>query len=169
MKMQRRRNQEGSLYEDHGAWYVRYREIGKKNPVAHRLASTEEYRKKAEVIPLKRKFMDRVNRTAHFADAGISIVDFFEEVYLPAIKGRLKPSTVKGYKDSWRCHIKCLINGRVRDFMTVGGENLKAEIEAANKTEIDDLAHGTYKHIKVTLSAMFTFAKRKGIYDGVNP
>lgn len=42
-------------------------------------------------------------------------------------------------------------------------------VEAANKTETNDLAHGTYKHIKVTLSAIFTFAKRKGIYDGVNP
>jgi integrase len=169
MKTQRRRNQEGSLYEDHGAWYVRYREVGKKNPVAHRLAGTEEYPKKAEVIPLKKKFMDRVNRTARFADAGIAIVDFFDEVYLPAIRGTLKRSTVKGYRDSWRCHIKGRINGRVRDFMTVDGENLMAEIEAANRSEIDDLAHGTYKHIKVTLSAMFTFAKRKGIYDGVNP
>jgi integrase len=169
MKTQRRRNQEGSLYEDHGAWYVRYREVGNKNPVAHRLASTEEYPKKAEVIPLKKKFMDRVNRTARFADAGIATVDFFEEVYLPAIRGRLKPSTVKGYGDSWRCHLKERLNGRVRDFMTVDGENLMAKIEAANKTETDDLAHGTYKHIKVTLSAMFTFAKRKGIYDGVNP
>jgi len=44
-----------------------------------------------------------------------------------------------------------------------------AEIEAANKKDADDLAHGTYKHIKVTLSGMFTFAKRKGIYDGANP
>jgi integrase len=113
--------------------------------------------------------MDRVNRTARFADAGIAIVDFFDEVYLPAIRGTLKRSTVKGYRDSWRCHIKGRINGRVRDFMTVDGENLMAEIEAANRSEIDDLAHGTYKHIKVTLSAMFTFAKRKGIYDGVNP
>lgn len=43
------------------------------------------------------------------------------------------------------------------------------EIETANKIETSDLAHGTYKHIKVTLSAMFTFAKRKGVYDGVNP
>jgi integrase len=122
-----------------------------------------------EVIPLKKKFMDRVNRTARFADVGIAIVDFFEEVYLPVVTGRLKPSTVKGYKDSWRCHIKDRINGRVRDFMTVDGENLMAEIEAVNKTKTDDLAHGTYKHIKVTLSAMCTFAKRKGIYDGVNP
>jgi hypothetical protein len=30
------------------------------------------------------------------------------------------------------------------------------------------LAHGTYKHIKVTLSAIFTEAKRKGLFDGVN-
>lgn len=44
-----------------------------------------------------------------------------------------------------------------------------SEIEAANKTETGDLYQGTYKHIKVTLSALFTFAKRKGIHDGVNP
>lgn len=61
------------------------------------------------------------------------------------------------------------MKGRVRDFRTVDGERLMTEIETANKTETDDLAHGTYQHIKVTLSAMFTFAKRKGIYDGVNP
>ena len=47
------RTQQGSLYESHGAWYVRYREHGKKNPVAHRLASLTEYPKKSEVIPLK--------------------------------------------------------------------------------------------------------------------
>jgi hypothetical protein len=47
----------------------------------------------------------------------------------------------------------------------VDGESLMIGIETANKTETDDLAHGTYKHIKVTLSSMFTFAKRKGIYD----
>jgi|SRR6185312_8557639 len=169
MKIQRRRNQEGSLYKNHGAWFVRYRENGNKNPVAHRLASTQDYPKRTEVIPLKKKFMDRVNRTAHLADTGITIVTFFDDVYLPTITGRLKPSTIKGYKDSWRCHIKPRINGRVRDFVTVDGENLMAEIEAANKKDADDLAHGTYKHIKVTLSGMFTFAKRKGIYDGANP
>jgi len=48
----------------------------------------------------------------------------------------------------------------------VDGENLMTEMETANKT---NLAHNTYRHIKVTLSAMFTFAKRKGIFDGVNP
>jgi hypothetical protein len=51
----------------------------------------------------------------------------------------------------------------------VDGENLMCEIKAANKAKADDLAHGTYMHIKITLSAMFAFAKRKDIYDGVNP
>jgi hypothetical protein len=133
------------------------------------LASTGDYPKRSEVIPLKKEFMERVNRTANLPNVDVTIVKFFENAYLPAITGRLKRSTVKGYRDSWRCHIKDQVNGRVRDFRMVDGESLMTEIETANKTETDDLAQGTYQHIKVTLSAMFTFAKRKGIYDGVNP
>lgn len=163
------RTQQGSLYESHGAWYVRYREHGKKNPIAHRLASLSEYPKMSEVIPLKDEYMKSINRTGRTPGAGVSIVDFVERTYFPTIEKTRAKSTVKGYKDAWRCHIQDRVAGRVRDFRTVDGENLMSEIEAANKTETDDLAHGTYKHIKVTLSAIFTFAKRKGIYDGVNP
>jgi len=39
------KTQQGSLFDSHGAWYVRYREQGKKNPVAHRLATLSEYPK----------------------------------------------------------------------------------------------------------------------------
>jgi len=168
--------QQGSIFESHGSWYVRWWEKERqkdgffkwKHP-SHRLASKRDFPKKSEVKPLVKEFMDRVNRTARSSNAGIAIVDFFENVYILAITGKLADSTVKGYKDSWRCHIKNRVNARVRDFRTVDGENLMSEIEAANKAETDELAHGTYKHIKVTLSAMFTFAKRKGIYEGVNP
>jgi hypothetical protein len=99
------RAQQGSLFKSHGAWYVRYREHGKKNPVAHRLASLAEYPKKNEVVPLKNELMDRLNRIGFTPEAGVSIVDFVENVYFPAIEQRLAMSTVKGYKDSWRCHI----------------------------------------------------------------
>ena len=168
--------QQGSIFESHGSWYVRWWEKVQqqdgsfkwKNP-SHRLASKRDFPKKSEVMPLFKEFMDRVNRTSRSSNAGITIVDFFENVYTPAVTGRLEASTVKGYKDSWRCHIRGRVMGRVRDFRTVDGENLMCAIEAANKTKTDDLAHGTYTHIKVTLSAMFTFAKRKGIYEGVNP
>jgi integrase len=168
--------QQGTVFESHGSWYVRWWEkvqqedgSSKWAHPSRRLASKRDYPKKFEVMPLATEFMDRVNRTAKSPNAGITIVEFFENVYIPAITGKLARSTVKGYGDSWRCHIKDCVRGRVREFRTVDGENLMCEIEAANKTKTDDLAHGTYKHIKVTLSAMFTFAKRKGIYDGVNP
>ena len=168
--------QQGTVFESHGSWYVRWwekiqQEDGSSKWVhpSRRLASKRDFPKKSEVMPLATEFMDRVNRTAKSPSAGITIVEFFEKVYSPAITGKLARSTVKGYKDSWRCHIKDRVIGRVRDFRTVDGENLMCEIETANKTKTDDLAHGTYQHIKVTLSAMFTFAKRKGIYEGVNP
>ncbi len=54
-------------------------------------------------MPLAKEFMDRVNRTAKLPNAGITIVEFFENVYIPAIRGKLARSTVKGYNDSWRC------------------------------------------------------------------
>ena len=168
--------QQGSIVESHGSWYVRWWEkVQQKDGSfkwahpSHRLASKRDFPKKSDVKPLFREFMDRVNRTSRSSNAGITIVDFFENVYIPARAGKLADSTVKGYKDSWRCHIKGRVKQRVRDFRTVDGENLMCEIEAANKSKTSKLAHGTYRHIKVTLSAMFTFAKRKGIYEGVNP
>src|SRR4029077_2753851 len=94
-----------------------------------------------------------------------SIVDFVENIYFPSIEKRLKPSTAKGYKDAWRCHIEDRVTAiRVRDFRTVDGENLMQNLERDHGRK---LAHGTYKHIKVTLSAIFTEAKRKGLFDGV--
>jgi hypothetical protein len=143
--------QQGSIFESHGSWYLRWWEKVRQEDGSfkwehpcHRLASKEDYPKKSEVKPLAEEFMKRVNRTAKSSNAGISIVDFFEDVYLPAINGRLAKSTVKGYRDSWGCHIKSRVKGRVRDFRTVDGENLMSEIESASKTETDDLAHGTY-------------------------
>lgn len=100
-------------------------------------------------------------------EAGVSIVDFADNFYFPSIEKRLKPSTVKGYKDAWRCHIRDRVPAiRVRDFRTVDGENLMQRI---GREQGRKLAHGTYKHIKVTLSAIFTEAKRKGLFDGANP
>ena len=167
--------QRGYICRRHGAWYVRFREKVVENGKTNRkekaiwLCSAKDYPKKSEVMALAAEQMARVNRATRTSDPGVNIVDYFEKVYVPAITGKLADSSVKGYKDSWRCHIKSRIRGRVRDFRTVDGENLMAEIEAANKVQNGNLAHGTYRHIKVTLSAMFTFAKRKGAYEGANP
>jgi integrase len=161
------RTQQGSLFESHGAWYVRYREHGMMNPVAHRLASLEEYPKKTEVIPLKNEFMHRLNRIGFTPEAGVSITDFVEKTYFSAIEKRLAKSTVKGYKDAWKCHIRRrVVNMRVRDFRTVDGSRLMKAVENEHGK---NLSHGTYKWIKVSMSAIFTHAKNEGIYDGINP
>ena len=134
---------------------------------AKRLASVADYPKKSEVIPLKNEEMARLNKVGFTIEAGVGIVDFVENVYFPSVEKRLKPSTVKGYKDAWQCHIKDRVAAmRVRDFRTVDGENLMQQIRREHGRK---LAHGTYKHTKVTFSAMFTEAKRKGLIDGVNP
>src|SRR5262249_19675589 len=88
------------------------------------LARVEDYPKKSEVLTLAQEHITRLNRTAKSSNPGANIVDYFEKVYLSAITGKLAASTVKGYKDSWRCHIKERIGGRVRDFRTVDGEKL---------------------------------------------
>jgi integrase len=174
MRTQQFRNQEGSLYEDHGAWFVRYREQVKlpdgttvTKQRAHRLGSVGDYPKRFEIIPLKNAFMEGLNKTGVSPEAGASIVDFVERVYFPGIEGKLAPSSVKGYRDAWKCHIRDRVGKmRVRDFRTVNGEEIMLDIEKEHGKE---LAHGTYMWIKVSLSAIFTYAKRKGIYDGVNP
>lgn len=168
------RTQQGSLFRSHGAWYIRFREQVEQTDGsirwiqrAKRLANVADYPKKSEVVPLKNEVMARLNKTGFTVEAGVGLVDFVENVYFPSIERRLKPSTVKGYKDAWRCHIKDRVAAiRVRDFRTVDGETLMQNIGRAHGS---NLAHGTYKHIKVTLSAIFTEAKRKGLFDGVNP
>ncbi len=53
--------------------------------------------------------------------------------------------------------------------MTVDGENLMSQIEPANRTKTDDLALGTYKHINVTISGMFTLPSGRASMTRVNP
>jgi hypothetical protein len=126
-----------------------------------------DYPKKSEVIPLKNEYMAKLNRIGFTPEAGTKIVDFVENLYFPAAARRLAKSTVRGYREAWRCHVKDRVAGtRVRDFRTVDGEKVMQDIEREHG---EKLAHGTYRHIKVTLSAIFTHAKRVGVLDGVNP
>ncbi|HEV2326173.1 MAG TPA: site-specific integrase [Terracidiphilus sp.] len=166
--------QEGSLYADHGSWFVRYWETvenadgtrTRKNP-AHRLASVKDYPKKSDVIPLKNQFMDRLNKIGFMPGAGVSLLDFVDKSFLPACERRLSGAGAKCYRDTWKCHLKPLATGlRLRDVRPVHLQNLLNAVEEKHGT---NLAHGTYKTMKVTLSAIFTEARNLGLYDGANP
>ena len=166
--------QQGSLYAQHGSWFVRYWEtvrqpdgsIRRKNP-AYRLASVKDYPKKADVIPLKNRFMERLNKVGFTPEAGVSLVDFVEKTFFPACEKRLSGGGVKCYRDSWRSHLKRHVIGtRLRDFRSVDVQNVLNKEEEAHGSE---LSHATYKLMKVTLSAIFTEARNLGLYEGVNP
>ena len=166
--------QQGSLFESHGAWYVRYR-MPERKPngtiatvqCAQRLAHKRDYPRKSEVIPLKNEFMAKLNRIGFTPEVSVGLLEFVEKVYFPAIEKRLAPGTVRGYKEAWRCHIRRRVSRfRVRDFRTADGEHLMSVIEHERGNQ---LAHATYRWIKVTLSSIFTHARRQGLIDGVNP
>jgi len=166
--------QQGSLYQDCGSWFVRYWETvhnpdgttSRKHP-AHKLASVKNYPKKSDVLPLKNQFMDRLNKIGFTPEAGVSMVDFVEKTFLPGCKRRLSGAGVKCYRDTWNCHLKSRSIGvRIRDVRPMHIQNLLNAVEEEHGTK---LAHGTYKTMKVTLSAIFTEARNLGVYDGTNP
>lgn len=166
--------QQGSLYQDHGSWYVRYWETvenvdgttSRRNP-AHRLASVKDYPKKSDVIPLKNQFMDRLNRIGFSPGTGVSLVDFVDNTFLPGCERRLSGAGVKCYRDTWKCHLKARTEGlRLRDVRPMHIQTLLNAVERQHGT---NLAHATYKTMKVTLSAIFTEARNLGLYDGTNP
>ncbi|MBB5064889.1 tyrosine recombinase XerC [Granulicella mallensis] len=166
--------QQGSLYQDHGSWFVRYWETvenedgtpSRKNP-AHRLASVKDFPKKSDVIPLKNQFMDRLNRIGFDPGSGVTLVDFVVNTFLPACERRLTGAGLKCYRDTWNCHLKSRAGGlRLRDVRPMHIQNILNSIEDEHGTK---LAHGTYKTMKVTLSAIFTEARNLGVYDGANP
>jgi integrase len=166
--------QQGSLYIDHGSWFVRYWEtvenedgsLTRKNP-AYRLASVRDYPKKSDVIPLKNQFIDRLNRIGFHPGSAVSLVDFVDNTFLPACERRLTGAGLKCYRDTWKCHLKPRARGlRLRDVRPMHIQMLLNAVEDEHGTK---LAHGTYKTMKVTLSAIFTEARNMGVYDGANP
>ena len=166
--------QQGSLYAENGSWFVRYWEIvrepdgslKRKHP-AHRLASVKDYPRKSGVIPLRNSFMEKLSKIGFMPEAGVSIVDFVENTFFPACERRLSGGGTKCYRDSWKCHLRQHVIGfRLRDFRAVDVQNL---LNREETTHGKKLSHGTYKLMKVTLSAIFTEARNLGLYEGVNP
>jgi integrase len=166
--------QQGYLYPNHGSWFVRYWEtvrnpdgsLSRKNP-AHRLASVKDYPRRADVIPLKNRFMERLNRIGFTPETGISLVDFAEKAFFSACEQRLSGAGTKCYRDTWNSHLrKHVIGIRLRDVRPFHVQNL---LNLEGETYGRKLAHSTYKTMKVTLSAILTEARNLGLYDGVNP
>ena len=166
------RYQKGYLYRSHGSWFVQYRERPKAEDGTvttvmrtQRLGSVADYPRQSDIEPLRIEAMQRVNAAKLRPEAAITVRQFIEQVYLPWAEAAREPSTYKGYQEICENHIiKHVGEIRLREFRTVNASLVLEQIAAEN-----DLTRTTLQHIKSVLSGVFTLAKNKGAFDGVNP
>jgi integrase len=140
---------------------IKRKVICRKLPVPY----GDEFRKKTSVRPFAQEILAPLNAGRLNPLATMPIFDFTEKIYLPKyVDAKLRPSTRKSYRDSWR-HIRSRLGKlTLRSFRTVHGEQLLADIARQA-----DLGRSSLKSVKAFLSGVFKQAKRLGILDGINP
>jgi integrase len=166
------RYQKGELYQEYGAWFVRYRERVKHTDGsikfrrrAKRLGDVESFPRADDIEPLRVGFMQKINHDRSNGDSSMTLAEFVDCSYLPWIEAERRASTSKGYRELWENHISARIGElRVREVRTVHVSRMLRAIAAEY-----DLAKNTLQHIKSVLSGIFTFAKNEGVFDGANP
>jgi hypothetical protein len=166
------RYQKGALYQEYGAWFVRYRERVqhtdgsiKFRRRAKRLGDVESFPRADDIEPLRVGFMQKINHDRSNGDSSMTLAEFVDCSYLPWIEAERRASTSKGYRELWENHISARIGElRVREVRTVHVSRMLRAIAAEY-----DLAKNTLQHIKSVLSGIFTFAKNEGVFDGANP
>jgi len=165
------RYQDGCLYADHAAWYVKYRvQVRQENGSikfkqrAKMLGRLERYPRESDIMPLKVEFMHRLNAGKFTPESSMNLKEFVENIYLP-YTDELRASTKKGYREIWNNHISERVGQiRLREFRTVDASRMLKAI-----ADEHDLSKTTLQHIKSVLSAIFSHAKNEGAFDGVNP
>src|SRR4051794_40483777 len=99
------RYQKGSLFQDHGAWFVRYLEsIRQKDGSikfrrkARRLGNVGSFPRAHDIEPLRVSFMQKFNQDRSNGDSSMTLEEFVEHSYLPWIESERRASTSKGYQ-----------------------------------------------------------------------
>jgi integrase len=165
------RYQDGYLFVDHGAWFVRYRERVRQEDGsiklkqrARKLGNVRDYPRESNIRPLLVEFTQRLNAGRFAPETSMTLKEFGEKIYLPYIQEK-RASTKKGYAEIWKNHICDRVGYiRMREFRTVDASKMLKAIADEN-----DLSKTTLQHIKSVLSGIFTHAKNEGAFEGANP
>jgi integrase len=167
------RHQKGHVYRKKNRSYVRYYDYAiqqdgtvKRVQMARSIAPVcYEFRTKRAVMPLVTEVLAEINSKQLSPQSTLTLDRFMEENYLRYVSSQKRPSTFTGYRNIWRCYLKQICGPvRLRDFRTMDGERILAEI-AKQK----NLGRNSLVHIKNLLSGAFKHAKRLGAINGVNP
>lgn len=162
------RHQRGYIFEASGAFHVRFYETvaGERKQKSHMLCrkdrNTGHGSESAKAVrQLCEDFMRTVNSETPTPSA-LSIVDFWDTIYLPFIESNLKHSTVWGYKQIWRQHLK-------PQFGSVLLKDLKTSAFSLFLTQLSKtLRPRTIAHVKFMASGLLSHAVATGACD-TNP
>lgn len=163
--------QDGQIFHRHGSWFVRYWDTVIKDGVSVRARICrrigpydDQHRSKKSVEQRAKEILDPINAKRVQPESTLSVETYIESYYLPHVKEHRRPSTYKGYRDICKNHLKGRLAASLRDFRCVDGDRLLASISRESS-----LSHTSLKHLKSFLSGAFSFAKRQGAIDGINP
>jgi integrase len=167
------KTQRGHIWRVGKSWFGRwYREELERGPDgnfqvvrrqhAEKLAEyCDSYRAKKDVQPLLDAKLRRLNEGRSSPESTLSIKEYAETFFLPYCDRELKPSTSYGYRQTWRMYLKPrLATVVLRDFRCVEATELLAAIHSDH-----GIGRKTLGHCKNLLSAIFSFAIRRGVLD----
>jgi integrase len=159
------KRQTGSVYERCGSFYVRYytHVDGTAKQVSEFLHVKDAKHHSVDcdaLLDLRDDFMrkQRKQQGAPVRSDG-SIVSFWETKYLPFITEHKKPSTVRGYTQIWKQHLKAHFEGKMFAEYRAhhGTEFILSITKKQNRT--------TLNHIRAVMSAIFSHAVNLGVVE----
>jgi len=159
------RYQHGHIFEQHGAFHVRYytTEIVDGQPKrvqrSERLHSKDNRHHSTKCKPVQQlaaQVMELINATSGMApDSDIKIADFWESTYLPHLERNTKASTFHGYRKLWDNPLKLHFFGfKLKEYQTHHATQFLTSLAERG------LGARTIAHIRSLASGMFRHALR---------
>jgi integrase len=166
------RQQNGYIWKEGGSWFGRWREdvlvdgrVVRKQRSKKLVDYCDRYRSESDVRPLLDDILRPLNEGRSNPQSSLTVAEYVRLFFLPHAETECKPSTVNGYKATWKMYLAAgLENVSMREFRCVDATNLLADTHRQH-----GIGRTTLKHCKALLSSIFRFAKQQGVVDGVNP
>jgi hypothetical protein len=158
-----------SIQKHHGNWQVRWSVYKVVDGRRRRTQPTHivgpDSLKKSDAESLAAAYFARAQRS-RTVQAGSSLSQFVTNVFLPDCETRLSIGTTKIYRQQWKRLEPHLGSMRLRDVMT---PHIQTALDGIHDERGDDISHDLYMLVKVTCSAIFSLAIRRGDHPGPNP
>jgi integrase len=162
MLVDMQRWQAGHLYRANSSWHVRYVTTAIKDGIPKRVQKSKRLcdgdLPNKMVKQLFTEFMEKVNNQNFDqpASSDTSVVKFWDTVYQPFIESTLKHSTVLGYKQVWKQHLKAHFGTTpLNDYRTSTMSNFLTSLAKKYRPR-------TLNHIKWLASGVFDHAVATG-------